>query len=418
MVPTSTTDMLWESRRSAAADATSGSAIRELLKIIEEPDVISFAGGLPAPACFPTEEIAQAAERVLTNQPARVLQYGPTPGYPPLRELCAKIMHGRGAQNIKADDLIITSGSQQALDILGKILLDPGDTVLVEDPTYVGALQAWRPYRPRFYTLPMDDQGLMVDALEAALIELEAAGRSPKFLYTVATFQNPTGVTLSAERRVALLDLAERHHLPIIEDDPYGELRYSGEAVSPLAALDSQRHSGPRYVIYMSTFSKLLAPGLRIGWVSAPQRMLKRIEQVKEAVDLHTGSLAQAIAVEACSDGLLDRHIPYIRSIYHERRNMMLNALAATMPITVRWTKPEGGMFLWITMPEWADGTAVLTKAIEQRIAFVPGAAFFANGGGANTMRLNFSHSTPAQISDGVGRLAHVIIEMQEKVAR
>jgi 2-aminoadipate transaminase len=401
-------DMLWEARRSAAADSTFGSAIRELLKITEDPGVISFAGGLPAPACFPTEEIAQAAERVLTNQAARVLQYGPTPGYPPLRELCAKLMQSRGA-DLQAEHVIITSGSQQALDVLGKILLDPGDTILVEEPTYVGAIQAWRPYRPRFYSLPMDENGLIIEALEAALIELEAAGRSPKFLYTVATFQNPTGVTLSAERRAALLDIAERHHLPIIEDDPYGELRYSGSPILPLAALDTRRHGAPHYVVYMSTFSKLLAPGLRVGWVTAPARMLKRIEQVKEGIDLHTGSLAQAIAAEACADGLLDRHIPFIRGVYHERRNMMLNALEANMPDTVRWTKPDGGMFLWITLPEWADGVAVLTKAVEQRVAFVPGAAFYANGGGENTMRLNFSHSSPAQIADGVARLAQVI---------
>ncbi|GAB4112892.1 MAG: PLP-dependent aminotransferase family protein [Roseiflexaceae bacterium] len=409
-----TTDMLWEARRSAAADQTSSSAIRELLKITEEPDVISFAGGLPAPACFPAEEIALAAERTLATQAKRVLQYGPTPGFPPLRELCAKIMQGRGA-NVSAGDVIITSGSQQALDVIGKILLDPGDTVLLEDPTYVGALQAWRPYRPRFYTLPMDDQGLVVEQLEAALVELEAAGRRPKFLYTVSTFQNPTGVTLSAARRVALLDLAERHHLPIIEDDPYGELRYSGEPIAPLAALDSQRHGGPRFVFYMSTFSKLLAPGLRVGWVSAPPRILKRVEQVKEAVDLHTGSLAQAIAAEACADGLLDRHIPYIRNIYRERRDVMLAALEQYMPATVRWTRPEGGMFLWITLPEWADGTHVLHKAVERRVAFVPGSAFFANGGGENTMRLNFSYSSSDDLKIGVQRLASVLNELDQE---
>jgi 2-aminoadipate transaminase len=413
MTTTHSADMLWEARRSAASEATISSAIRELLKITEEPDVISFAGGLPAPACFPTEEIASATERVLTNQAARVLQYGPTPGFPPLRELCATLMQARGA-TIGAEDVIITSGSQQALDVLGKILLDPGDTILVEEPTYVGALQAWRPYRPRFYSLPMDEDGLIIESVEAALVELEAAGRSPKFLYTVATFQNPTGVTLSAERRVALLDLAERHHLPIIEDDPYGELRYSGEPIPPLAAYDTQRHGSPHYVVYMSTFSKLLAPGLRVGWVSAPPRMLKRIEQVKEGIDLHTGSLAQAIAAEACADGLLDRHIPYIRSVYLERRDAMLEALEAHMPKTVRWTKPDGGMFLWITLPEWADGVRVLAKAVELRVAFVPGSAFFANGGGENTIRLNFSHSSAQQIRDGVARLAEVLKGMQE----
>lgn len=405
--------MLWEARRSTAADSLRSSAIRELLKITEEPGVISFAGGLPAPECFPAEEIAVATERVLSQQAARILQYGPTPGYPPLRELCAQLMTERGA-SVHASDIIITSGSQQALDIIGKLMIDPGDTILVEDPTYVGALQAWRPYRPRFYTLPMDDDGLVVERIEDAILELEAAGRPPKFLYTVSTFQNPMGVTLSASRRAALLDLAERHHLPIIEDDPYGELRYSGEVVPPLAALDSQRHGSPHYVFYMSTFSKLLAPGLRVGWVSAAPRILKRVEQVKEGIDLHTGSFAQAVAAEVCADGLLKRHIPFIRQVYQERRNHMLAALAESMPATVRWTKPEGGMFLWITMPEWADGTQVLAHAVEQRVAFVPGEAFFANGGGQNTMRLNYSYSTPEEIRTGIARLATTLNDLSD----
>lgn len=409
-------DMLWEARRSSAAEATVGSAIRELLKITEEPDVISFAGGLPAPKCFPAEEIALAAERVLAREAARVLQYGPTPGFPPLREFCAQIMQRRGAA-IRPEDLIISTGSQQALYLAGKVMLDPGDTVLVEDPTYVGAMEAWKPIRPRFYPLPMDDDGLIIERVEEALVELEAAGRPPKFLYTVSTFQNPTGVTLSLERRNQLLDLAERHHLPIVEDDPYGELRYSGETVPPLAALDIQRHGSPRYVVYLSTFSKLLAPGLRVGWVTAPARMLKRMEQAKEGMDLYTGSLGQAIAAEACQDGLLDRHIPFIREVYRERRDVMLEALSASMPKNVRWTRPEGGMFLWITLPEWADGTKMLVKAVERRVAFVPGEAFFANGGGRNTMRLNFSFSSPDELREGVSRLATVLGELSEQHA-
>ena len=263
-------DSVWEARRAAAADTMISSAIRELLKLTELPDMISFAGGLPAPECFPAEEIALATERILSTQATRALQYGPTPGMPALRAFCADLLAGRGVR-VSADDVLITSGSQQALDVLGKLLIDPGDLVLVEDPTYLGALQAWRPYRPRFFTLPIDEQGLQVDVLAETLRRLEASGERPKFLYTVSNFQNPTGVTLSAGRRQALLDVAEQYHLPIVEDDPYGELRYSGEPISPLAALDIERHGQPHHVVYLSTFSKLLAPGLRIGWVTAPR---------------------------------------------------------------------------------------------------------------------------------------------------
>ncbi len=404
---------VWEARRAIAADSMISSAIRELLKLTERPDMISFAGGLPSPTCFPAEEIALASERVLATQAARVLQYGPTPGMLPLRELCSSIMGKRG-MSIEASNILITSGSQQALDVLGKLLIDPGDLVLVEDPTYLGALQAWRPYRPRFFTLPMDDEGLQVDVLHERLQELEAAGEQPKFLYVVSNFQNPTGVTLSATRREALLDVAEHYRLPIIEDDPYGELRYSGESIPPLAAMDIQRHGEPRHVVYLSTFSKLLAPGLRVGWVTAPAWMLKRIEQVKEGIDLHTGTLAQAIAYESCRDGLLDRHIPYIRSIYGQRRDTMLKALETYMPPTVRWTKPEGGMFLWITMPEQYDGVQVLDSAVKKNVAFVPGQAFHANGGGSNTMRLNFSYSSPELLDLGVRRLAEVLSELTQ----
>jgi 2-aminoadipate transaminase len=409
---TVTADPIWEARRAAAADTMISSAIRELLKLTELPDMISFAGGLPAPECFPAEEIAIATERILSSQAARALQYGPTPGLPGLRSFCAGLMGARGLK-VTADDTLITSGSQQALDVLGKLLIDPGDLVLVEDPTYLGALQAWRPYRPRFFTLSMDDQGLQTDALAETLRRLEAAGEHPKFLYTVSNFQNPTGVTLSAERRKALLDLAEAHHLPIVEDDPYGELRYSGEPIAPLAALDIERHGEPHHVVYLSTFSKLLAPGLRIGWVTAPRWMLKRIEQVKEGIDLHTGSLAQAIAYETCREGFLNRHIPRIRALYKQRRDVMLQAMDEHMPDTVRWTRPDGGMFLWMTLPEQYNSLEVLERAVEQKVAFVPGEAFHANGGGSNTLRLNFSYSDHQALRQGVERLAGVLSELR-----
>jgi 2-aminoadipate transaminase len=395
---------IWESHWSSAAGAVTGSAIRELLKVTEVPGMISFAGGLPSPDCFPAEEIALASERVLAREAGRVLQYGPTEGFPPLRDFLLGLMRDRHLP-IGLDNLLVTNGSQQGLDMIGKLLIDPGDPVLVEDPTYVGALQAFRPYRPRFVALPMDDQGLRIDALEQALGDLAAAGQRPKFLYTVASFQNPTGVTLSAERRRALIELAGRYDLPVVEDDPYGELRYSGEAPPLLATLDIERWGAPRNVLYLSTFSKLLVPGLRVGWSVGPDALLRRMVQLKQGLDLHTSSLAQAIAFETCRDGLLSRQIPKIRQLYHGRRDTMLAALERHMPAGARWTKPEGGMFLWITLPEGINTAELLGHSLEHQVAFVPGGAFHSNGGGENTMRLNFSFSNPAQIEQGVERL-------------
>jgi 2-aminoadipate transaminase len=310
---------------------------------------------------------------------------------------------------IEAQQLIITSGSQQGLDIIGKLLIDPGDTVLVENPSYVGALQALRPYQPSFVALPMDEHGLQIEALEQVLGDLAASGRQPKFLYTVSNFQNPTGVTLAADRRLALLEVAERHGLPLVEDDPYGQLRYSGEAPPLLAALDIERWGEPRQVVYLSTFSKLLAPALRVGWAVGPSGLLHRMVQVKQGLDLQTSSLNQAIAFEACRDGLLNRQIPRIRQIYQERRDTMLAELQQSMPQGTRWTQPDGGMFLWVTLPEHLNSSHLLAHAIERQVAFVPGADFHATGGGHNTMRLNFSHPTPEKIQVGIRRLAEVI---------
>lgn len=406
--PTLASHDIWADHWATAVGSIESSAIRELLKVTEQPGVISFAGGLPSPDCFPAEEIALAAERVLAREAGRVLQYGPTEGFPPLRAFLADLMRGRGLP-VPAEQILILSGSQQGLDAVAKLLIDPGDVVLVEEPTYVGALQAFRPYQPRFVSLPMDEQGLKIDALERALAELARAGRRPKFLYTVASFQNPTGVTLSAERRAALIDVAARHDLPIVEDDPYGELRYSGAAPPLVAALDAERFGEPRHVLYLSTFSKLLAPGLRIGWAVGLEPLLRKIVQVKQGLDLHTGSLAQAIAYESCRDGLLARQIPKIRKIYGERRDVMLAALERMMPAGTHWTRPEGGMFLWVTLPEGFSAAELLDRAIERQVAFVPGASFHANGGGENTLRLNFSHPTPERIEEGIGRLAEVI---------
>src|SRR6266487_501069 len=397
-------DNLWTDRFSTGIQQSTSSAIRDLLKVTEQPEMISFAGGLPAPECFPTEELTAAAERVLVERPVAALQYGPTEGYKPLREFLTSHVARLGI-SVPVEQLLITSGSQQALDLLGKLMIDPGALVAVEEPTYMGALQAWRPYQPRFATLPMDEEGLVVDALERLL----QGGERPRFLYLVSSFQNPTGVTLSPERRHRLLEVATEYRLPIVEDDPYGELYYNSARPQPLAALDVELSGALRHVVYLSTFSKLLAPGLRVGWVAAPQELVSKLVQAKQGLDLHTGSLTQAMAYEACRDGLLDRHVPTIRSTYHTRRDAMLEALELHMSKDVKWTRPKGGMFVWLTLPPHIDTTLLLQTSLDQKVAFVPGAAFHANGGGTNTLRLNFSHSTPERITQGVTRLGRAI---------
>lgn len=398
---------LWTSQLSAGAKNITSSAIRDLLKVTEQPEIISFAGGLPSPDCFPREEIMAAAERVLVEKPLAALQYGPTEGYAPLRDFIASLMRGRGLA-VPSEQVLTLNGSQQGLDTVGKLLIDPGALVLVEQPTYMGALQAFRPYQPRFAPLPMDEDGLVVEALENLLQQ----GEKPRFLYLVSCFQNPTGITPSPERKRALLRVAAQYGLPIVEDDPYGELFYEGTRPPILAAMDIEMHGELRHVLYLSTFSKLLAPGLRVGWAALPQELVAKFTHAKQGLDLHTGSLAQAVAYEACRDGLLDRHVPMIRATYHTRRDAMLAAIDTYMPKVVVSTRPKGGMFLWLTLPGHIDTSALLQRALEQNVAFVPGAAFHANGGGTHTMRLNFSHSAPERITEGVKRLAGSIAEV------
>ncbi len=397
-------DGIWNSKYSRSTSLISSSIIRDLLHLTQRPSVISFGGGLPAPECFPTTAIQAATEEVLAEQPIMALQYGPTEGFMPLRELVARHMHEHGAP-VSRDNVLITSGSQQALDLLGRLLIDPGAPVLVEDPTYLGALQAWRPHGPQFVTVPVDEEGLQVDALERIL----QRGIHPRFLYIMSSFQNPTGVSLAPNRRYALLELAARYRLPIIEDDPYGGLYYDGRRPLPLAALDMQMHGELRHVAYLSSFSKLLSPGMRVGWVAAAPALLGKLAQLKQGMDLHTSSLSQAVVYTACRAGLLHDHVPLIQQIYRQRRDTMLAALQQTMPADVYWTHPQGGMFIWVTLPPYYDAAALLQSALEYDVAYVPGTCFYANGGGTNTLRLNFSMPTPAQISEGLGRLGAML---------
>jgi 2-aminoadipate transaminase len=386
------------------------SAIRELLKLTENPAVISFAGGLPAPDVFPVEEFNAACERVLKDWGAQALQYGSTEGYLPLREMIARHTERYGI-SVSPENIVITSGSQQALDLIGKVFINPGDRILVEEPTYLGALQAWNAYGAEYVTVPMDENGMVTSALENALRS------GVKFIYVLPNFQNPTGVTLALERRKQLIEIADRYGVPIIEDDPYGQLRYEGENLPSIVTLDNEfRNNGSNEyrgnVIYLSTFSKTLAPGLRLAWVIAPAQVIRKLVQAKQGADLHTATFNQIVAFEVGRGGFLDRHIWLIRRIYGERRNIMLDAMEELFPPGVQWTKPQGGLFLWGMLPKGMDTTEVFKFAVERNVAFVPGTSFYALGGGENTMRLNFSYSNPDQIQIGIERLANVLKEM------
>jgi 2-aminoadipate transaminase len=317
---------------------------------------------------------------------------------------------GRYSVKITADNILITSGSQQALDFLGRVFINQGDHIVVESPTYVGALQAWNAYGAQYIAVPSDENGMVVDKLE------EALRIGPKFIYVLPNFQNPSGTTLSLERRKKLVELADRYGVPIVEDDPYGQLRFEGEHLPSLVWLDSQfRGDDGSYtgnVIYLSTFSKLLAPGIRLAWVIAPEQVIRKLVQSKQAADLNTAAFNQMVAYEVGKGGFLDEHVKFIRQVYKERRDVMLETMEEIFPREVRWTKPQGGMFLWGILPDWMDAAEVFKIAIERKVAFVPGASFHPNGGGNNTMRINFSYSNPDKIREGVTRLGTLLKEL------
>lgn len=410
----------WKYRYAQRMQGMSSSAIRELLKITQQPDIISFAGGLPAPELFPVVEFKAAIDRVLSQNSSEALQYSTTEGYRPLREVLVEKMSQYGIQTAP-ENILITSGSQQALDLIGKIMINPGDLILTERPTYLGAIQAWRAYQAEFLTVPMDHDGLHTDQLEDVL----RAG--PKFIYVLPNFHNPAGVTLSLERRQALITMLDHYGIPIVEDDPYGELRFEGEHLPPLIVLAAQRsniQSGfgedHRFnhgnVIYLSTFSKTLAPGLRLGWMVAPAEVIRECVKAKQGLDLHTSSLVQMATYEILRAGFLKQHVLQIRRVYRERRDIMLEAMGSHFPPGIHWTHPLGGLFLWVTLPEQMDAASVLEKAVANKVAFVPGTAFFPDGSGHNTFRLNFSNAQPEQIRVGIQRLGEVLAtELEDK---
>jgi|SRR5579871_757321 2-aminoadipate transaminase len=399
----------WDTIFAARTQRITSSAIRELLKVTEQPDFISFGGGLPAPEAFPIAEVAEAAQRILREQGTQALQYGATEGYRPLREWVAAQMTSEGVPT-HIENVLITTGSQQAIDLIGKVLLDEDDSVLVESPTYLAALQAWSVYGARYLEAPADERGMRTGALKKLLAQ------RPKLIYCLPNFQNPGGVTLSLARRRQLIEQAARYGTPILEDDPYRELRFEGAALPRLITLESARqeqHTAPYNgnVIYASTFSKVLAPGLRVGSIVAAPALIHKLVQAKQSTDLHTPTFNQMLVYELAKTGFLKRHAKVIAKMYRERRDIMLAAMQEHFPEGVRWTHPQGGMFLWVTLPEGMDAGELLKTAIAQKVAFVPGAPFHPNGGGANTLRLNFSNATPEQIHTGIARLGLAISE-------
>ena len=408
---------LWKSRYAQRTLGIKSSAIRELLKITQRPEVISFGGGLPAPDVFPVKRFEEACHKVLTEHGAMALQYGPTEGYQPLREMIASNTARYGIC-AKAENVLITSGSQQALDLIGKLLINRGDRILVEAPTYLGALQAFNVYGAQYVPVPVDDDGMIADRVDASLRS------GPKFMYVLPNFQNPAGVTLSGSRRQQLILLADKYGIPVVEDDPYGQLRYEGEHIPPLIVLDREnlrRDSAFTLgnVIYLSTFSKTLAPGIRLAWIVAPEDVISKLVLLKQAADLHSSTFNQYVAYEVARDGFLDQHVKLIRQVYHERRDAMLHALQEYFPPEVTWTRPQGGLFLWVTMPGGTDSHALFQAALAENVAFVPGDSFYANDSqeGGRHMRLNFSHSAPEQIREGIRRLS-VAVKMQMRSSR
>jgi 2-aminoadipate transaminase len=394
--------MNWKDRYAERVSWVTSSALSDMLRLTQQADVISFSGGLPAPELFPVERFRQAADLVLRVYGERALQYSPTEGYSPLRRWIASSLNQHGA-SVDESNVLITTGSQQATELIGRLLIDEGDPVLVESPTYVGALQAFGVYRPRFVVVPNDGDGLLVDELESFL-ELE-----PKFLYLLPNFQNPSGTTLPLARRTELVSLSRSWGVPVVEDDPYSQLRYEGEPIPPLLALDAQVNGAERRyvgtILYHGTLSKLLAPGLRVGWVVATAEVVQQLAALKQGVDLHTSTLAQMIAYEVAKGGFLGQHVERLRQIYQQRRDVMLEAMETYFPAEVSWTRPKGGLFILVTLPAGIDARDVLVESLKQMVAFVPGESFFPTGGGENTFRLNFSNAKPDRIVEGIRRL-------------
>ena len=394
-----TTD--WEAVMSERSARMKSSVIRELLKLTMQPDMISFAGGLPAPELFPVREFKEACNYILEHHGPQALQYGPTEGYPPLKEFLAESMQKYSVPAVPGN-ILMTNGSQQALDLVGRLFINNGDKILTDAPTYLGAIQAWRAYKPQFITIPLDDDGMDPERVEKTLQQHRI-----KFMYVLPNFHNPAGTTISYERRRRLVELAARYGAFIVEDDPYGELRFEGEDIAPLMSMHKEN------VIYLSTFSKTLSPGIRLGWIVASERVIAPLVQAKQGADLQTGTFIQYVAHDIVGRGIIKRHVKRIRSVYKERRDVMLAAMEEYFPPGVTWTRPQGGLFLWVRMPEHVDSEELLKVAVEEKVAFVPGVAFYPDGKeGHNCMRLNFSYAKPEMSREGIRRLGQAMLHV------
>ena len=390
------------------------SVIRELLKLTRRPEVISFAGGLPDLSAFPIEDLSSVTIDVLKRDGATALQYSPTEGDPRLKDELIAHHEREDGITLSPENVLVTVASQQGLDLVAKIFINRGDPVIVGMPTYVGGLGAFRAYGADMIGVPLDEEGMRMDRLERELERLKQQGKKPKFIYVVPDFQNPAGITMTEERRKTLIDLAKTYDALILEDSPYKELRYEGESVKSIFALD-----GGGQVIGLHTFSKILFPGMRLGWVIGDAAVIQKLAIAKQATDLCTPAFTQAIVAEFASRGLLRKNIESVKEIYREKRQVMLEALDEHMPDMkgLKWTRPDGGLFLWVTLPKHMDAGELFYEAIEQNVAFVIGSAFYCNGKGRNTMRLNFSFPTRQDIVEGVKRLAKVI-EEHERVTK
>lgn len=390
---------------SSTASRLRRSEIRELLKVTRLPETISFAGGLPDPAIFPYQAIKEAANKALDERGALALQYSPTEGEPYLREQLALFMQWQG-EKVSAADVFEVASSQQALDLLGKVLIDPHDPIVIELPSYIGALQAFTSYNPEYHGVPVDEHGVIPEELERTVGALCRAGRKPKFVYLIPDFQNPSGVTLSVERRRRALEIASKYDLLIIEDSPYRELRFDGELLPSLYSMDAEKR-----VLCIKTFSKMLCPGFRIGWYMGPSELTEKLVMAKQGTDLCTSALTSFIAANFIAAGHLENQILLGRKQYETKAKLMIQALEKYMPSVdgLSWSKPEGGVFLWVRLPEYMDTEKMLLEAAQNRVIYVAGKPFHCDGSGRNTMRLNFSYPTEAQIVEGIRRLASVV---------
>lgn len=381
------------------------SEIRELLKLTRKPDIISFAGGLPDPAIFPFDEIQQSAEYAIKERGNEAFQYSPTEGDPFLKEQLACFMQKQG-EKVKPDDIIVVSSSQQGIDLIGKIFIDPGDPVIVEMPSYIGTLQSFRAYNADFYGLKMDYDGVIPESLEENIKLLAKKSKKPKFVYIIPEFQNPSGITTSLERRKRILEIASEHDLIIVEDSPYRELRFKGEMIPSLFSMDTENR-----VVYLKTFSKILFAGFRLGWALGPAEIIDKMVMTKQGTDLCTSAFVQIVAAYFIQNGFLDKQIEKGKKAYKAKAEAAFNALEKYMPELegLSWSKPEGSMFMWVKLPEYMDAVDLFQKAIEKKVAYVIGSAFHFDGSGRNTFRLSYSYPTVDRIDEGIKRLAQLV---------